>query len=82
MGAYVKTIPEDELDDLYRYMKYSISTQFGAVPDIEAIEQARRDMPSHRPIKPHVPRLPLPEERSMKIEIGDLMKRVMEKVRK
>ena len=83
VAAYVATIPEAELAYLYSYIKHSISTRFGATPDIEAIETARKEIyiAGKGEIKPHVKQLPDPTAKSMKIEVGDMMKRVLERVK-
>jgi hypothetical protein len=78
MGAYVKTIPEDELAYLYSYMKYSLSTRFNVAPDVEAIEKARTEIyvAGKNTIKPHIKQLPDPMTRGQTLIPAPLWKKI------
>ncbi len=44
VAAYVKAIPEPEIEPLKEYLKVNFSTQYGFTPDIGTIEVARKDI--------------------------------------
>ena len=80
---YLTTVPENELPEIRRQLHLTVSTQYGHVPDVATIEQARKEIGSTRPALPeYKPLLPEPDARSMKIEAGELMKKIMMKVRR
>ena len=80
VSEYIKGMPEQALSDLLWHLKKTISTQYGFVPDIAAIETARREMRDMAPIKERHKQLPDPTAKSMHIEIGEMFKRVLSKV--
>lgn len=76
---YLKTeVPPEELDELAYHIKHTISSRYSFVPDIEAIETARREI-RNQPIesRPHQRQLPDPLVRSMDIEIGGIMRKIL-----
>jgi dTDP-4-dehydrorhamnose reductase len=81
VAEHIKTIKESELDTLYHYIKHTVSTRYGFIPDIEAIELARREMrKANIGVPEYKPQLPDPNVRSMKLETGEMLKHVLSKV--
>ena len=78
VAAYIKTIPEAQLEPLAEYLRLNFSTQYNFTPDVATIEVARKDLkPIH---KPYIPGLPDPEARDMSVAVGQLMEWVLLKV--
>lgn len=76
---HVKGLAETELFGLLTHLKNTVSTQFGFVPDIEAIEKARDQIQESKPKPVHEPKEPETEAKSLALEDGDFMKTITAK---
>ena len=79
---YLTTIDEEKLSELRRHIILTVSTRYGHIPDVATIEDAINET---RDIQPdygeYRPMLPDPEAGSMKLEVGELMKTIIKKIR-
>ncbi len=78
---YLKTLPVEQLPKIRHELIMTVSTRYGHVPDVATIEEAVKEMwksagvPEYR-----AKQLPDPTAKSMKIEVGEMFKRVLSKV--
>jgi hypothetical protein len=67
VADYIRGIPESELAGLYDHLKHTQTTQFGHVPDIATLEQARKEMRPSDQIGPYKKALPDPLTRGQEL---------------
>jgi len=80
---YLAKIPEDELPEIRRQLHLTVSTQYGHVPDVATIEQARKDIRSSRPaLSAYQPLLPDSTAKDFNPELGGLIGGLVKKLRK
>ena len=80
MAKYIATLAETELYGLSQYLKQTVSTQFSFVPDIEAMEKARRGIWKDKPEPLYLPAPIDPDAHDMELEEGELMAILLSKV--
>ncbi len=74
---------EDTLRQIWRELILTVSAQYSFVPDVAILETVAKAVWEDRKPMPkmHVAALPDPTARSMKIEVGEMLDRVLRKVR-
>ncbi len=78
---YLKTLPVEQLPKIRHELIMTVSTRYGHVPDVATIEEAVKEMRKNAGVPDYrAKQLPDPTAKSMKIEVGEMFKRVLSKV--
>ena len=79
---YLSTVAEKELSEIRKELLLTVSTQYGHVPDVATIEQARKDLRSSRPALPeYKPALIGVDSEAFNPELGGLLSGLVKKMR-